>query len=269
MPKLVVVSHNLRSDALKNLANKLSELVGYKVWRKYPNAVLPRHHPVTFMGGIDKVKQFQAFAAAHVSCPCFATTLAEAQQLASKSIVVRALIDSSEGRGITICEKESLTQEAPLYTEYIPKKKEYRVHVLDNKVIDTQEKRKKRGAEQKEHQVRNLANGYVFCRDSIAPPDDCHTVALAAVSALGRTYGAVDIIWNEKRNKCYVLEVNSRPGMEGTTVDKYAQAIVEGLPEDVRHPPVHARVLPVRAVRQVRADGRRLITTRKGNKVWR
>jgi len=36
-------------------------------------------------------------------------------------------------------------------------------------------------------------------------------------------------IWSEKQNKCFVLEVNSRPGMEGTTVEKYAAAIIKGL----------------------------------------
>lgn len=274
MPKLVVCSHNLRSTALKNLANELSTQLEYKVWRKFPNQVRPNQRPVVFLPGIDKITQFNSFRNAGVSSPSFATTIANAKELPSKQVVVRALIDSSEGRGITIVKKEDLTQQAPLYTEYIPKKKEYRVHVLDNKVIDTQEKRHRRTEEaEKEFQVRNTANGYVFCRDNVTPPADCHPVALSAVAALGRTYGAVDIIWNEKRNKCYVLEVNSRPGMEGTTVKKYADAIVAGLPEDVRVPVRAARPerirVPARNVARIREDGKRLLTTRKGNKVWR
>jgi D-alanine-D-alanine ligase-like ATP-grasp enzyme len=181
---------------------------------------------VLFQPGIDKVRQFSSFHQAGVSAPSYATNVAAAKQLDAKQVVIRALVDSSEGRGITIVNRDELVQQAPLYTAYIPKKKEFRVHVFNSKVIDVQEKRKRRiEGEQREFQVRNTANGYVFCRDNVNPPVDCADVALSAVRALGRTYGAVDIIWNEKQNKSFVLEVNSRPGMQGTTVKKYAAAI--------------------------------------------
>jgi len=52
-------------------------------------------------------------------------------------------------------------------------------------------------------------------------------VALAAVSALGLDFGAVDIIYNEHENQYYVLEVNTAPGLEGTTVEKYAEAFAK------------------------------------------
>jgi hypothetical protein len=227
-PRIVVASHNLRSNALKELANELTVQLGYKVWRKYPHAVRSNQRAVLFQPGIDKVRQFSAFSASAVSAPSFATTLDAARRLESKQIVVRHLIDASEGKGINIVNRDELNVQAPLYTAYIPKKKEFRVHVFDSKVIDVQEKRKRRvEGEQKEFQVRNTANGYVFCRDAVNPPVDCADVALAAVRALGRTYGAVDIIWNEKQNKSFVLEVNSRPGMQGTTVKKYVAAIRE------------------------------------------
>lgn len=251
MPKLVVCSHNLKSNALKNLAHALTEKLGYKVWRKHPHNLRPHQWPVTFLPGIDKVRQFQAFHAQGVSAPPFALSLRDAAALDTKNVVVRSLIDSSEGRGISIQRKEELNIQAPLYTAYIPKKKEFRVHVFNNAVIDIQEKRKRRvEGEQKEYQIRNTANGYVFCRADVRPPDDCATTALAAVRSLGRTYGAVDIIWNEKHNKCYVLEVNSRPGMEGTTVSKYTEAIYNTLPEYVKHPPIRIRLNPRRTIRR-------------------
>jgi len=58
-------------------------------------------------------------------------------------------------------------------------------------------------------------------------PDDLVDVALAAVAALGRSQGAVDLIWNERNNKTYALEVNSRPGMQGTTLKVWADAIMQ------------------------------------------
>ena len=147
-----------------------------------------------------------------------------------KLMVVRSLTSASEGRGISIVPKEELTQHAPLYTEYIPKKKEFRVHVFNNKVIDVQEKRRRRGLDQtQEFKVRNTANGYVFCRNDVVVPDDLHTVALSAVRALGRTQGAVDVVYNEKQNKCFALEVNSRPGLQGTTLKIYADACINYL----------------------------------------
>ena len=226
--RVVIASHNINSNALKELANELSSRLGYKVYRVTPDRVNGRRS-ITFHPGIDKVAQFRRFSDSGCAAPNFATTLDQAKQLESKQVVVRMLTAASEGRGITIVPKEELTQVAPLYTEYIPKKKEFRVHVINNKVIDVQEKRRKKGLEQKEFQVRNTANGYVFCRNDVVPPSDLHDVALAAVRAIGRTQGAVDVIWNEKQNKCYALEVNSRPGLQGTTLKIYADAWMEVL----------------------------------------
>lgn len=258
MSKLVVTSHNLKSLALKNLAIELGSQLGYKVFRVKPNCVRGRH-AVVFHGGIDKVTQFRKYHENQVAAPQYVTQLGDVNTLPSKQVVIRRLIDSSEGRGINIVNKEDCTERAPLYTEYIPKKTEYRVHVWDGKVIDVQEKRRRRGGEgEKEFQVRNTANGYVFCRTDVAAPDDCATTALCAVSALGRKYGAADIIYNEKRDKCYVLEVNSRPGMQGTTVKKYADAIVGSLPVDVLHPPVRRKRVVITRTRPIRRAARRL-----------
>lgn len=230
MPKLVVSSPNTKSRALKELANELSARVGYRVYRVTPDRIRSRQH-VSFLAGFDKVEQLTRFHASGVSAPGFARTRDGAHGLGSKQVVCRALTNSSEGRGITICNADDPAMpNVPLYTAYIPKKKEFRVHIWNNKVIDVQEKRRRRtDSTEKEYQVRNTANGYVFCRDNVNPPADCATTALGAVASLGRSYGAVDIIWNEKQNKCFVLEVNSRPGMQGTTVKKYADAIMENV----------------------------------------
>ena len=116
---------------------------------------------------------------------------------------------------------------APLYTEYIPKKSEYRFHVFGGEVIDVQQKRKKRGFEStRDTRIRNVNNGYVYCRDGINPPNGAADLAIRAVAACGYEYGAVDLIYNEKRDQCYVLEVNSRPGLMGTTLEKYAEALI-------------------------------------------
>lgn len=226
--KLVVASHNLKSNALKELANELSNRLGYRVLRVKPERILGRK-AVVFHPGVDKVEQFNRFTNQNVASPGYATRLEQARELGTKLVVIRSLTAASEGRGISIVPREELTQHAPLYTEYIPKKKEYRVHVYNNKVIDVQEKRRRKGLENKEFQVRNTANGYVFCRNDVVVSDALTSVALAAVRALGRTQGAVDVIYNEKQDKYYALEVNSRPGLQGTTLKIYADAVLESL----------------------------------------
>lgn len=225
--RIVVTSHNLRSNALKSLASALSERVGYKVWRVTPDRVRGRR-AVVFHQGVDKIEQFRRFHEAGVSAPKFSTNYNTVKEdIDSRQIVCRALTNSSEGRGVSIHERDSELPRVPLYTAYIPKKREFRVHVFDNEVIDVAEKRKRRGENpDRNTQIRNTANGYVFCRGDIVEPSDLRALAVSAVRALGRTQGAVDIIWNERQNKSFVLEVNSRPGMEGTTVQRYVDAVL-------------------------------------------
>ena len=229
--KIVLTAPNLVSRGLRNLAKSLSRKVGYRVYRVTSDRVR-RRTPVVFLSGIDKRSQLHAYKQYAIPSPEFCVHHSGIDELDCKRVVARALTNASEGRGITIFVKGTPPPPAPLYTEYIPKKKEFRVHVWNNKVIDVAEKRKRKGyIFERDTQVRNTANGYVFCRADVVEPDNLRAVALGAVACLGRTYGAVDVIWNQKRNICYVLEVNSRPGMEGTTVEKYADAIIQSLKE--------------------------------------
>jgi glutathione synthase/RimK-type ligase-like ATP-grasp enzyme len=117
----------------------------------------------------------------------------------------------------------------PLYVRYIKKQKEFRVHVIFGKVVDIQQKKKREGFKNANFQVRNHTNGWVYCRENITEPTGLRDNALNAVAALGLDFGAVDIIWNEKQNKCYVLEVNTAPGLEGSSVKMYADNIWEKL----------------------------------------
>ena len=178
---------------------------------------------------LNKIQQFQRFAAAGVSAPLFALTAGDAKALSVKSLFARTLTNSTGGRGIIEFESsQEVYPRAPLYTEYIPKKAEYRVHVFNGQVIDIQQKKKKREFNQdnRDTRVRNLANGYVYTREGIVAPPDLAALAIAAVRAVGYSYGAVDAIFNERRGACFILEVNSRPGLMGTTLDKYTNALI-------------------------------------------
>lgn len=180
----------------------------------------------------NKLRAFEAFTQAGLSCPEWTTDRHMALQWVESGCVVvaRTLLNGHSGRGIVLCDSsgDHPLVHAPLYVKYKKKRKEFRVHVFQNTVIDVAEKRRRRIEVRPPHfdgYVRNLINGWVFCRDNIVRPTDLDQLAISACRTLGLDFGAVDIIWNERDNKCYVLEVNTAPGLQGTTLTNYASAI--------------------------------------------
>jgi len=227
MSKLVLVPHNMGSKSAKLLAEKLSEKLGYKVWRVTPNRVRGRT-PFVLQGGTDKATQLKRFNSNEVRTIEHTDNRATALKwIEDGSVVIcRKLLRSSEGKGIVVAETAEQLVNAPLYTKYVPKKEEYRVHVLDGEVIDVQMKRKRRGFEDERNtRIRNLANGYVFCRDGINEPTELRSLAIKATRSLGYKLGAVDIAYNVKKDNLVVLEVNANPGMQGTTLENYSDCI--------------------------------------------
>jgi len=115
---------------------------------------------------------------------------------------------------------------APLYTKYVDKEGEFRVHVGGGQAIHTQMKLRKDGTEPKE--VWNHDNGYTFTSklDGRIDPSILSMVTnegVKAVAALGLDFGAVDIAWSN--SVPLVLEVNTAPGIEEPTLSKYVSYI--------------------------------------------
>jgi D-alanine-D-alanine ligase-like ATP-grasp enzyme len=105
--------------------------------------------------------------------------------------------------------------------------------VWQGKVIDVQQKRRNTAIpdDKVNWQIRNHDNGFIFARSDISPPRCVTSASLAAVAALGLDFGAVDLGYNQKAKKCVVYEVNTAPGLEGTTVDRYFAAIQKTFPQ--------------------------------------
>jgi hypothetical protein len=162
----------------------------------------------------------------HCRIPEFTTNRQEALGwLREGDVCSRATTTGHEGIGLCVHPRGSNTlPEVPLYTKYIKKREEYRVHVIGPTVY-VQKKLRRRGAEG-DHQVRNTANGYVFSGRHEAPRDVTDQ-AIAAIRSLGLDFGAVDVVWNEHNQQAWVLEVNTAPGIEGNTVSVYASALEE------------------------------------------
>jgi glutathione synthase/RimK-type ligase-like ATP-grasp enzyme len=224
-----IVVNPVYSKFAKTLQTKLRDLVTNKVYRRSEPCLIPyRRNFFVTQQPLNKIEQLVLFKAAEISHPPFVTDPSKIAELGTKTIFARRLINSTGGKGIVEFNREdqAVPPQAPLYVAYIPKKAEYRYHVFNSKVIDIQQKKKKRGWDERNTRIRNITNGYVYCRDRIDPPTNGGELAVRAVASLGYTYGAVDIIYNEKNNMAYVLEVNSRPGLMGTTLNRYVEAII-------------------------------------------
>ena len=142
----------------------------------------------------------------------------------NKPVYCRQTTTSHSGRGIVIANNNYELVDSPLYTLATKHKHEYRVHVFRGQVLDIQMKRKRNGAVGGTG-IRNHANGWVYARAEIAPPEELLLSSIKAVQLLNLDFGAVDIGHRVIDNKFFVFEVNTAPGLEGTTLDKYSKAI--------------------------------------------
>lgn len=172
----------------------------------------------------NKLLTLQTLQRAGVPVPEFTTdaNAAKVWQTAGFRIMARHKLSSHTGEGIQVVHPEEAIPYAPLYTKYMKKEKEYRVHVFQGNIIDITEKRKKYGELNAHPLIRNHKHGWVFCRENIAPSQLIKDTSIKAVSALGLDFGAVDII--ERSGKVWVLEINTAPGIEGATLTKYVSA---------------------------------------------
>ena len=139
------------------------------------------------------------------------------------------MLRANSGRGIVVAKAAAEVVQAPLYTKYIRKEKEYRLHVFNGQVIDAVEKRRKTGFKENNDYnkyVRSYEQGWIFARDGIAVTQATKDEAIKACRALGLDFGAVDIVMNRK-NIPIVLEVNTAPGLQGTTLANYKKAVSE------------------------------------------
>lgn len=184
------------------------------------------NQPDTIEPAANKLTCFQMMKEAGVSIPRFWTNKADIPDDAFP-IMCRTKLQAHSGEGIVVAERRDQLVNAPLYTQYIKKKHEYRVHVIrrlgaGTSIITVQRKAKKNDRDDANFMVRNLANGFVYVMDDNTP--QCvKDEAIKALESTGLAFGAVDVIYNEHQNKAYVLEINTAPGLEERTAKEYAK----------------------------------------------
>ena len=119
---------------------------------------------------------------------------------------------------------------ADYFIKYIPKRNEFRFHIMDRKVIRVSQKVRKTELEEGESyddQCWSHNKGWRFRGLRLDNPlitEDLKRESIRSLEALGMDFGAVDIIEDED-GKPFVLEINSAPGLEGTTLDIYVREL--------------------------------------------
>lgn len=191
------------------------------------------NHPDAVAKAVNKLETFKALEG-RVGIPKWTEDEEEALVWIEEGfdVVCRSVLNGHSGEGITICKHEDgdIITEVPLYTQYIKKKEEYRVHVFRGKIIFKQRKARKKEVpdDQVNWQVRNLDGGFIFANKNVELPAVALQSAVAAVDCLGLDFGAVDIILGND-GAYYVLEVNTACGLQGSTLQAYADAFKEYL----------------------------------------
>jgi hypothetical protein len=159
-------------------------------------------------------------------------------------IVCRTVLAGHSGDGIVIAGSRPDLVHAPLYVQYVKKKDEYRIHVgirpqhvpshgdvvgdplvvPQPSIIARQRKARRHDIDPADvnWQIRNHHTGFIYRREGIVTPLRVEEAACHALAASGLDFGAVDVLWNQEKQRAYVLEINTAPGLEGTTVEDYA-----------------------------------------------
>jgi hypothetical protein len=223
----------MKSGSLKRLAEELTVRLGYKVWRT--TGVRKDRQQLLYGDLVDKLSQYQFFKKQGLSAFDFTTDAAEAQKWLNSGICIigRQTLTGSCGAGIVVYEPDDPVKVGgcKVYCKYKPKKREFRVHVFKNTVVAIVEKRKKKDWKGESNpKIRNLDNGFVFCQEvelTAALKERINLLALAASKVCSSDFRGVDLGYNEKNDDLFVIEVNSAPGIEGSNVKAYCDAIVK------------------------------------------
>jgi glutathione synthase/RimK-type ligase-like ATP-grasp enzyme len=185
------------------------------------------NQPQNVAKAVNKLTTLKTFKEAGVVAPDWTEAPVEALEWlhAGFIVVARTVLNGHSGQGIVIMNGAAEFVDAPLYTKYIKKDQEYRIHVFQGEAFFVQRKARKMDvpAEQVNWQVRNLAGGFIYANQNVECPDVYKVEACKAIAALGLDFGAVDLITDKKTQLGYVLEVNTACGLAGTTLDKYVE----------------------------------------------
>lgn len=210
------------TDVLLNWGQSGENYADIPTWINHPSAVaVATHKTNTF----DRLRDSGVPTVEHTLSPGLASDWLE-----SGRVLHRALQRGSQGRGISEITRGGPVPEGGFFVKVFgdAATKEYRIHVVDGEVIDRAEKRRRSRDNgytgRFDQTVRSASNGWVFCRENLVVCESLDEAAINAIKALGLDFGAVDCALSSSGEVC-VYEVNTAPGLEGTTLVRYTAAL--------------------------------------------
>lgn len=245
MPRYRVLPYRQGSRA----ARALAEALGGRVLRLEGSRFIPRRDDILINYGNTDPRQFQrctynAVDLRHATnklnffrtmsdrgladiIPRFWTDRAAIPDDAYP-IVCRTVLAGHSGDGIVIAARREELVAAPLYVSYVKKTQEFRVHIGRRRgvtsIIAVQRKARRLDMADEEinWQVRNHQNGFIFAREGFETPPQVIEAATNCFNALDIDFCGMDVVFNERQQRAYCLEANTACGLEGTTVQDYA-----------------------------------------------
>jgi hypothetical protein len=183
---------------------------------------------------VDKRISFKNFVDNGVPIPEYTIKTAEANEwLANGEVVLsRMEVEGMRGAGIEINHPDVVDEvwNAPLYTKFIRKEREIRLHVFNGKVIFGQEKTLKKKSSVIKNLVLRDNSSWTFewlgPRDRAALGPTVSAAAVKAIEANGLDFGAIDILF-DKNKRAYVLETNTCPELGSDGAALYARGIID------------------------------------------
>jgi|GEM_PF-4222574 glutathione synthase/RimK-type ligase-like ATP-grasp enzyme len=181
----------------------------------------------------NKLRMMQLLSAANIPMPVFTTELTSIDSV--KDTTNNYYIRSRQG------EVRYGNDFNPVTDQYaskpIPnKRREYRVHVFNSKIVAIYEK------------IPNNINEENYERPALFKSHNCHfslvnptrsrcnevgqKIAIDAVNALGLLFGGVDLI-RDKDGNFFVCEVNSAPGLNSNNAQRWVVAMKEYINENL------------------------------------
>jgi len=233
-PSLLCTKRGLKSASLKAIAAGLSTHFQRKVWRT--TKVSKIRQQFHYGQSVDKLTQYRWFQANEIPALEFTDDCHVARDWLDEGLTVfgRKYLNASCGKGIEVlipgdpdATLESFAH-LPVFTKYKKKKREFRVHVFKDQVVAvTEKKRRKEFNGIRDTKIRNLANGYVFVQSVENEPEGLRELALRAAQVSASDFRGVDVGYNQLKDELFVIEVNSAPGIQGTNLNKYLEAIIQ------------------------------------------
>lgn len=178
----------------------------------------------------NKLVMMRALQAGAIPMPQFATTVEELTALTTQPTDM-VYIRSKQG---VVRYANDFNPSSDLYAS-LPiknKRREYRVHVFNGKIIAIYEK-VPHDQENKPALFKSFNCNFRLVNPDISRCDSTgQQIAINAVASLGLLFGGVDLI-RDKDGNFFVCEVNSAPGLNETNANRWATAIKEYVNENL------------------------------------